>query len=50
MKEKRKEIKNAPAEMGTGGAQSSIDTDPFGSYTGRPDDPYEQPVHDADDL
>ncbi len=25
-------------------------TDPMGSYTGRPMDPLEQPVQDADDL
>lgn len=25
-------------------------TDPMGSYTGRPADPYETPVQDADDL
>ena len=25
-------------------------TDPFGSYTGIPDDPEEKPVQDADDL
>jgi len=27
-----------------------ISTDPNGSYTGRPDDPEEKPVQDADDL
>ena len=27
-----------------------IPTDPNGSYTGRPADPYEKPVQDADDL
>ena len=27
-----------------------IDTDPFGSYTGRPEDPHEKPIQDADDL
>ena len=27
-----------------------INTDPFGSYTGRPKDPDERPVQDADDL
>lgn len=26
------------------------DTDPNGSYTGRPQDPWETPVQDADDL
>jgi hypothetical protein len=28
----------------------SIQTDPFGSYTGVPADPNEKPVQDADDL
>ncbi len=27
-----------------------IVTDPNGSYTGRPKDPFEKPVQDADDL
>ena len=27
-----------------------IDTDPNGSYTGRPAEPGEKPVQDADDL
>lgn len=27
-----------------------IEVDPFGSYTGVPDDPEETPVQDADDL
>lgn len=30
--------------------KKKIVTDPFGSYTGRPWDPYEKPVQDADDL
>lgn len=30
--------------------QKRIATDPQGSYTGRPQDPYEIPVQDADDL
>lgn len=30
--------------------KEKINTDPLGSYTGRPDDPYEKPVQDADDL
>ena len=29
---------------------SAIMTDPDGSYTGKPNDPYELPVQDADDL
>ena len=28
----------------------SIETDPFGSYTGRPEYPQEKPIQDADDL
>lgn len=28
----------------------AIQTDPSGSYTGRPENIYEQPVQDADDL
>ena len=31
-------------------AQEGIVTDPLGSYTGLPEDVYEQPVQDADDL
>lgn len=27
-----------------------INSDPFGSYTGRPVEPNERPVQDADDL
>ena len=30
--------------------EKRIVTDPFGSYTGRSEDPYEKPVQDADDL
>lgn len=30
--------------------EPAISTDPFGSYTGNPRDPYEVPVQDADDL
>lgn len=32
------------------GGYNLIDTDPQGSYTGRPADPEEKPVQDADDL
>ena len=35
--------------IGIGGCYAII-TDPFGSYTGRPGDPDEAPVQDADDL
>lgn len=30
--------------------KEKIETDPFGSYTGRPKDSNEKPVQDADDL
>ena len=30
--------------------KKKIVTDPFGSYTGRAEDPFEKPVQDADDL
>ena len=30
--------------------KKQINTDPNGSYTGRPEDPHEKPVQDADDL
>ena len=30
--------------------QERINTDPQGSYTGVPDDPYDKPIQDADDL
>ena len=30
--------------------QERIDTDPYGSYTGVPNDPYDEPIQDADDL
>ena len=30
--------------------KDNINSDPFGSYTGRSTDPHEKPVQDADDL
>ncbi len=33
-----------------GMSPAPIIVDPLGSYTGRPEDPYETPVQDADDL
>lgn len=30
--------------------RKKIETDPNGSYTGRPENPREEPVQDADDL
>lgn len=31
-------------------AEDEIVADPFGSYTGKPVDPMERPIQDADDL
>ncbi len=31
-------------------SMQNVKTDPNGSYTGVPENPYEQPVQDADDL
>ena len=39
---------NFYAKMGED--QDRINTDPQGSYTGVPDDPYDKPIQDADDL
>ncbi len=36
--------------VGSAGFPIASKTDPQGSYTGLPDDPYETPVQDADDL
>lgn len=33
-----------------GKLMQDIVTDPFGMYTGIPDDPEERPIQDADDL
>ena len=30
--------------------EERINSDPFGSYTGRPVDPNDRPIQDADDL
>ena len=30
--------------------EQNISTDPFGMYTGKPDEAGEQPIQDADDL
>lgn len=42
-KEKKKD---APRDF----TDPHIQTDPFGSYTGQPENRYEIPVQDADDL
>lgn len=50
--ENRKDKKtNAPMEKAMDmSVWQSAKTDPQGSYTGTPADPYEIPVQDADDL
>ena len=40
-------LQKSGADMHT---DAQIDTDPFGSWTGVPDDEEETPVQDADDL
>ena len=51
MKKKEKEPILPPLPLSPEGFPAGIiRTDPQGSYTGRPADPYEIPVQDADDL
>jgi len=45
MKKRTQEIPRAAKNP-----MESAQTDPQGSYTGRPEDPAETPVQDADDL
>lgn len=51
---KRKKEQNAVPwglwPVGPEGTLQASDTDPQGMYTGLPEDPYEVPVQDADDL
>ena len=44
----KKDPMNAPAVRAARRARPDP-ADPFGSYTGRPEDPVETPVQDADD-
>jgi hypothetical protein len=52
MKEKRKYFNIAfPCTVNSENQETEvIHTDPFGSYTGVPEEPSEEPVQDADDL
>ena len=52
MKDMRKELLWAEALRGNPMVSdpSPIVTDPNGSYTGRPKDPEDRPIQDADDL
>lgn len=50
MKEKDYPLNQMLWNIAAAAAPVPIVTDPFGSYTGRPIDPEEKPVQDADDL
>ncbi len=52
MKDQRREFVWVQALRGNPAVSdpAPIVTDPNGSYTGRPKDPYEKPIQDADDL
>ena len=51
MKEKQKKQEPRPMQMARELSQlTAAKTDPMGSWTGQPLDPYEVPVQDADDL
>ncbi len=51
MKKDKKSRKRTPTEKALGTISNfSPDTDPQGSYTGKPLNPKEKPVQDADDL
>ena len=47
---KRKKQKLFTSDSLMGLQPQRIEADPFGSYTGVPEDPLETPVQDADDL
>ena len=49
-KKKMKQQKQSTQLNAQGELMESISTDPFGMYTGIPDDPNERPIQDADDL
>ena len=49
-KNKQKHRTRVEFSMKSDSIDPRIDTDPYGSYTGVPDDPYDMPVQDADDL
>ena len=49
-KEKPKYCSKANDKVSEINSMQSQRTDPFGSYTGVPENPYEKPVQDVDDL
>ena len=51
MRKKQERKDSSPMEKAMGlTSLASGQTDPAGSYTGQPDDRWEKPVQDADDL
>lgn len=51
MMDKNKKRIMPPLPLGPEGLNiGMIRTDPYGSYLGRGEDPYEEPVQDVDDL
>ena len=50
MKKKNKPPLDELTSMKSVDIDPNINTDPFGSWTGVPNDPTEKPVQDADDL
>lgn len=50
MSKKNKKIHEITWPVGPDGTHQASDTDPQGMYTGLPEQPYELPVQDADDL
>lgn len=49
-KKKNKKVKNHPKVNDIVNSNFAPDTDPFGSYTGKPINNYEKPIQDQDDL
>ncbi len=49
-KNKQKDRIRVEFSMKSSSIDDRSDTDPYGSYPGVPDDPYDMPVQDADDL
>lgn len=47
---KNRKVKNSPKVESIVNTNYAPETDPFGSYTGKPVNKYEVPVQDQDDL
>ena len=50
MKKEKKHLSDIPTVHNMIDEWGNRITDPLGSYTGVPTDPYDQPIQDADDL